>query len=209
MKTHVAQLPNVKRLYPLFFVFFLTLFMVSCDTEANNLQENTSLDLKAQQAEKRNAAPAPGDLTITELAVADERFGELVKALTYVDEELNAGLVNLFLSEDNQFTVFAPNNEAFGRLYSTLQVDGITDLDPELVLNVLKYHVTEGRRAANSVVPPKNEKSIQTLLGEKFMVNSDGQIIAIGNVAGILDPNISASNGIIHEISEVLLPITL
>lgn len=209
MKSHVVILPDLTRMLSLFPVFFLAMFMVSCDTEANNLQENTSFNLKAQQAEKKQAAPTPGDLTITELAVADERFGELVKALTYVDDELNAGLVNLFLSDDNQFTVFAPNNEAFGRLYATLEVDGITDLDPELVLNVLKYHVTEGRRAANSVVPPKNEKTIQTLLGEKFKVNSDGQIVAIGNVAGITDPNISASNGIIHEISEVLLPITL
>ena len=212
MKTYVAKLHGVQTMIHLLLVGFLSLLLISCEEEnVNSDQESDFLALKAEKADKTNAAPAPGDYTITELALSDDRFAELVSALLYVDEELDAGLVDLFNSEDDDFTVFAPNNDAFGRLYETLGVDDITDLDPQLVANVLYYHVTNGRRAANSVVPPnsQNTKSIQTLLGEKFMVNSDGQIIAIGNTAGILDANISASNGIIHEISEVLLPISL
>lgn len=212
MKTYVAKLHGVQTMIHLLLVGFLSLLLISCEEEnVNSDQESDFLALKAEKPDKSNAAPSPGDYTITELALGDDRFSELVSALLYVDQELDAGLVDLFNSEDDDFTVFAPNNEAFGRLYETLGVDDITDLDPQLVANVLYYHVTNGRRAANSVVPPNsnNTKSIQTLLGEKFMVNSDGQIIAIGNTAGILDANISASNGIIHEISEVLLPITL
>ena len=213
MKTYVAKLHGVKTMIHLLLIGFLSLVLFSCEKEnMNQEQESDVLALKAEKPDKNNAAPAPGDYTITELAIANsDRFSELVNALLYVDKELDAGLVDLFNSEDDDFTVFAPNNEAFGRLYETLGVDDITDLDPQLVADVLYYHVTNGRRAANSVVPPnsKNTKSIQTLLGEKFMVTSDAQIIAIGNTAGILDPNISASNGIIHEISEVLLPISL
>lgn len=211
MKTYVAKLPGTQTMFHLLVMGFLSLLLISCEEDKIAPVQNDALALKAEKAEKSNAAPAPGDMTITELALADDRFSELVSALLYVDEELDAGLVALFNSEDYDHTVFAPNNEAFGRLYETLGVNDITELDPALVADVLYYHVTNGRRAANSVVPPnsKNNKSIQTLLGEKFMVNSDGQIIAIGNTAGILDPNISASNGIIHEISEVLLPITL
>ena len=212
MKIYAAKLQDVRIMTNLIFLGLLSLFLVSCEKEEINPDQETAfLELRAEKAEKNKAAPAPGEYTITELALNDpeERFGELVKALTYVDKELDAGLVDLFLSNDDQYTVFAPNDEAFGRLYDILKVDGITELDPELVLNVLLYHVTDGRRAANSVVPANNDKTIQTLLGVKFMVNSDGQIKAVGNEAGILDPNISASNGIIHEISEVLLPITL
>lgn len=211
MKNHVAKLPVLKIMVQLLFIGLLGLLLVSCEEKTMDPDEEMAiLDLTAEKAEKSNAAPAPGDYTITELALNDDRFSELVAALSYVDTELNAGLVNLFNSEDEDYTVFAPNNEAFERLYAALNVSDITQVDPQLVLDVLKYHVTNGRRAANSVVPPNNNnKSIQTLLGEKFMVNNEGQIIAVGNTAGILDADISASNGIIHEISEVLLPITL
>lgn len=210
MKNHVAKLPVLKIMVQLLFIGLLGLLLVSCEEKTMDPDEEMALlDLRAEKAEKSNAAPAPGYYTITELALNDDRFSELVAALSYVDTELNAGLVNLFNSEDQDYTVFAPNNEAFERLYAALNVSDITQVDPQLVLTVLKYHVTNGRRAANSVVPPKNNKSIQTLLGEKFMVNNEGQIIAVGNTAAILDADISASNGIIHEISEVLLPITL
>ena len=151
-------------------------------------------------------APAPGDNSIAEIAIAAE-FDELVGALTYVDEELDAGLVDLFLNGTDQYTVFAPTNEAFEGLYEALKIDGIIDLPAELVQDVLLYHVTEGRRAANSVVPPVKDRVIKTLLGVTFSVNKNGKITAIGNTANIITADISASNGIIHVIDAVILPI--
>jgi uncharacterized surface protein with fasciclin (FAS1) repeats len=104
--------------------------------------------------------------------------------------------------------VFAPTNEAFEALYGALGIDGITDLPAELVLNVLLYHVTEGRRAANSVVPPVRPRVITTLLGATFTVDSTGTITDIaGQEVEIVAANISASNGIIHVIDTVLLPL--
>ncbi|MFO7924259.1 MAG: fasciclin domain-containing protein [Bacteroidales bacterium] len=121
---------------------------------------------------------------------------------------LDAGLVDLFLNGTDQFTVFAPTNEAFEGLYGALGIDGITDLPAELVLDVLLYHVAEGRRAANSVVPPVRPRTITTLLGETFSVNSAGVITDIaGQEVSIVKPDISASNGIIHIIDMVLLPL--
>ena len=152
------------------------------------------------------AAPAPGSNSIAAIAV-NANFTELVSALAYVDEELNAGLINLFANGTDQYTVFAPTNQAFQNLYTALDIDDITDLPAPLVLDVLKYHVVEGRRAANSVVPKVNTRSISTLLGVNFTVNTQGVITAIGNTSTITSPNISASNGIIHVIDAVLLPI--
>jgi len=74
-------------------------------------------------------------------------------------------------------------------------------------LDVLLYHVVEGRRAANSVVPKKNNKNISTLLGVDFTVSPQAQITAVGNTANIVAADISASNGIIHVIDTVILPI--
>ena len=153
------------------------------------------------------AAPAPGPDSIAEIAI-DAGFSELVGALVYVDEELDAGLVDLFLNGTDQYTVFAPTDEAFENLYESLEIDEISDLPPELVLDVLLYHVTEGRRAANSVVPPIGNRVITTLLGETFMVNRDAVIKDLfGQEANIVAANISASNGIIHVIDTVILPL--
>jgi len=154
-----------------------------------------------------NRAPAPGPASIAEIAI-DAGFSELVGALAYVDAELETGLVDLFLNGTDQFTVFAPTNEAFEGLYEALEIDGITDLPAELVLDVLLYHVAEGRRAANSVVPPVRDRSINTLLGVSFSVDRNGEITDIaGQNANIVAPNISASNGIIHVIDTVILPL--
>ncbi len=152
-------------------------------------------------------APAPGDASIAEIAIG-AGFDELVGALVYVDNELEAGLVDLFLNGTDQYTVFAPTDEAFEGLYGFLGIDGITDLPAELVLDVLFYHVVEGRRSANSVVPPVRTRTITTLLGATFSVDRSGVITDIaGQKANIVAADISASNGIIHVIDTVILPL--
>lgn len=155
------------------------------------------------------AGPAPkrGTDSIAEIAI-DAGFTELVGALVYVDSELGTGLVDLFLNGKDQYTVFAPTNEAFENLYGALGISGITDLPAPLVLDVLFYHVTEGRRAANSVVPKVGNRVITTLLGATFMVDPNAAITDIaGQNAKIVAANISASNGIIHVIDTVILPL--
>ena len=204
----------------------LALFAFSCQTEDLNIPVDNSSAALYQILEAntngntnkargtRNGAPKKGDDPIAAIALDNADFNELVDALLYVDEELDAGLVNLFLNGKDQFTVFAPTDVAFMNLYATLDPDGtagidsVRDLPADLVLNVLLYHVAEGRRAANSVVPKVNSKDIETLLGQTFSVNNSGMIMGRGNVdpASILMANISASNGIIHVIDTVLLP---
>jgi len=151
-------------------------------------------------------APAPGDQSIAEIAIAAD-FTELVAALVYVDEELGTGLVDLFMEGTDQYTVFAPTNEAFENLYEAQGYNDLRDVEPEVVLEVLLYHVVEGRRAANSVVPPVRDRTITTLLGETFTVNRDAEITDFaGQEAEIVAANISASNGVIHVIDTVILP---
>lgn len=174
--------------------------LASCSTDetlTNETNESASL-------EKR--APAKGNASIAGIA-SNAGFNELISALVYVDSELNTGFVNLFANGKDQYTVFAPTDQAFKNLYSALKVNSITELPAPLVRDVLLYHVAEGRRAANSVVPKNGTREITTLLGNQFSVTPKGSINAIGNSATITTANISASNGIIHVIDTVLLPI--
>jgi uncharacterized surface protein with fasciclin (FAS1) repeats len=142
---------------------------------------------------------------------------ELLAAMTYVDNELGAGLVDL-LDSNAQHTVFAPTDEAFEDLYAYLSsylglpITGITDIDPLTVLNLLTAHVVPGRRTSNSVVPRNNIKSITPLLGEQFFVRSDGTIqdALTGTGPRPEDPaittvDISASNGIIHLVTQAIV----
>jgi uncharacterized surface protein with fasciclin (FAS1) repeats len=168
-----------------------------------------------------NRAPAPGDATIAETVVASSQddpaeFTLLLAALEYT------GLTTVFTG-GGQYTVFAPTDAAFLALVNdlaplldpeVLAADGpfaaIDDLLGEgTVANVLLYHVTEGRRAANSVVPPRMDRSITTLLGASFSVDRTGTITDLaGQEVAIVAPNISARNGIIHVVDTVLLPLS-
>ncbi|MFN2316723.1 MAG: fasciclin domain-containing protein [Gemmatimonadales bacterium] len=162
-------------------------------------------------------APAPSATSIAEIAIG-AGFTELVGALQYVDAELDAGLVNLFLNGTDQYTVFAPTNQAFENLYGLLTavlgapITKIEDVPAPVVLAVLQYHVTTGRRAANSVVPPRMDRTIETLLGESFAVRSNGTIrdgltpLGARDDAAITGPDNSARNGIVHIIDQVIVP---
>ena len=198
---------NVKIFTRIFLFMAVVIFAASCEDDNMVVPDNTQALAPNGTDTDLNARVAKGEQSIAEIAIENDDFNELVAALSYVDQELNTGLVALFLNGTDQYTVFAPTDAAFENLYSALQVDGITDLDAELVLDVLLYHVTEGRRAANSVVPKNNSRDIETLLGVSFAVNIDGSIDAVGNSAKIIAADISASNGIIHVIDAVILPI--
>ena len=179
------------------------------DSPMDPVPASFAVDLPSENrsAAAVRGAPAPGTESIAAIAIA-AGFDELVGALFYVDAELGAGLVDLFLNGRDQYTVFAPTNEAFEELYSLLGIVEITDLPAELVLDVLLYHVVEGRRAANSVVPPVRPRTITTLLGATFTVDRNGVITDLfGQEVNIVAANISASNGIIHVIDTVLLPL--
>jgi uncharacterized surface protein with fasciclin (FAS1) repeats len=186
----------------------LSIMTFSCDNQ--EIQEMDEINLSkteiGENLRSSNSAPKKGGTPIAGIAI-NAGFNELVGALVYVDKELNAGLVDLFMNGKDQYTVFAPTDAAFKKLYTDLGKEKITDLPPALVLDVLKYHVVEGRRAANSVVPPNGSRTITTLLGATFSVDTMGMISAVGNTATITTANISASNGIIHVIDTVLLPI--
>jgi len=196
----------------------LTFTFSSCDSDSvDTMQDEPTMSLyqtfdafsetSTDSSIERKGAPKKTDASIA--AIADGGgFSHLINALAYVDSELDAGLVDLFSNGNDQYTVFAPTNDAFDALYDFLGAKDETDLDPQLVLNVLLYHVTDGRRASNSVVPKNNMRTIETLLeGATFDVYPNLEIMAVGNTANIVVADLSASNGIIHVIDSVILPI--
>jgi uncharacterized surface protein with fasciclin (FAS1) repeats len=222
-KLNLKRLLNL-RSFALAGILSAAVFAVSCNDDYIP-EEAASPDVMLKDAHipgekgngKSQGAPAPANISIAEIALENE-FTELVGALAYVDEELGTGWVEEFSYGTDQYTVFAPTNQAFEDLYTALGVNDLTELEnPELVLNVLLYHVVEGRRASNSVVPPRNPREIQPLFeGATFSVDSEAVIWAVetvkpGEKAYLMPPfiNLSASNGIVHVIDAVILPVEL
>lgn len=140
-------------------------------------------------ARKGKRKGASGDESITEIAAGDERFSTLVAAL----EE--TGLDVVLDSDEGQSTVFAPTNTAFENLAEELDKENVEDLLAlENLENILRYHVTSGRRYSESVV---NAPRIRMLNGED--VDVDTTVLNDGQ-AGIVETNIEAMNGVIHVI---------
>ena len=142
--------------------------------------------------------------TIVGLATSEEykaTFTTLVEALK------KAGLVETFDGKD-QFTVFAPTNDAFDAAAVALLGPGNTGMDlvnglsVERLTQVLVYHVAQGDRRAQGVV---SSGQVQMLDGNFAPVTMQGGKFFIAG-AEILATDILASNGVIHVIGFVMVP---
>lgn len=197
---------RIQNFLRLFFLAGLFVFS-SCEKEAT-IEELNVVNANAHASPASNQ----GDMTIAEIVVSfataeaeeDRQFTLLFAALEY------AGITSLFAGSD-QYTVFAPTDAAFERF---LGENSLTDFTPEEVAAVLSYHVTEGRRFSNSVVPKNKHREIETLSGLSIFVDSSAGIDTndedmAANASILVGANlfdIPASNGVVHVIDEVLVP---
>jgi uncharacterized surface protein with fasciclin (FAS1) repeats len=103
------------------------------------------------------------------------------------------------LSGNGPFTVFVPNNDAFGKIPSEKLTEIMDDV--KFMRDVLLYHIIEGEYDSESL---GKEKKLTTLLGPELNIESKEDIIV--NKSKIIRANIFTSNGIIHIIDRVIKP---
>ena len=108
-----------------------------------------------------------------------------------------------------EFTVFAPTDEAFATTLESLEVSEEDFLaDTETLSAIVNYHLVEGIMRAEDIA--EVDENIATLNGASITVNaSDDSVILTdsdGNVVNVVQPDIEASNGVIHIIEGVLMP---
>lgn len=149
---------------------------------------------------------APG--TIVEVASADEAtFSTLVAAVT-------AAELGETLSGEGPFTVFAPTNDAFGKLPEGT-VETLTTQDTETLTGILTYHVVEGSVDAATLVGAIEEAgdagyTVTTVGGGTLTAALvDGAVVltdAAGGTATVTATDVAASNGLVHVIDTVLMP---
>jgi len=176
----------------------IALSLAACGGEA---AEDTSADEMAVAEE----ATAAG--TVVEVAQGDENFETLVAAITAAD-------LGTVLSGEGPFTVFAPTNDAFGKLPEGT-VEKLTTEDVETLDAILKYHVVEGLVNAETLTAAITEAgedgyTVTTVGGGEFTAAVvDGAVVltdAAGNTSTVTATDVEASNGVIHVIDTVLMP---
>lgn len=147
--------------------------------------------------------PSRSTDSIVEIA-SDAGFTTLLAAVGCADPAVAAALTS-----GDQYTVFAPTDQAFSDL--GLNPGNICGAFSRSTLtSILLYHVEAGRHFSNSVLPKRagQVKTVETLLGQTFKVSSSG---AIRTASGATNPqivaaNIPATNGVIHVVNAVLVP---
>jgi transforming growth factor-beta-induced protein len=164
----------------------------------------------------------PPSKNIVEIAVAASQaspgaqFGQLVAALTAVENDPNAANLVTILSGTGPFTVFAPTDAAFQSLYTKANVADFSALVAAVgipvIEAVLKYHVV-GARVFSTDLPNLTSNTVTTL-GGTFTLNLSSLTItdtdaALGlgtSDASIVSTDILGTNGVIHVINQVILP---
>ena len=130
--------------------------------------------------------------TIFQTARSAGSFETLVDALTH------AGLDET-LSGWGPYTMFAPDDAAFGQLPAGA-LDSLF-AEPDRLAELLRYHVVPGRMTAAEISRMRRAPTVQ---GEALLIscNSDVRVDA----AHVTNPDLEASNGLIHVIDRVLIP---
>lgn len=137
----------------------------------------------------------PADKDIVDTAVAAGSFNTLVAAVKA------AGLVEA-LKAEGPLTVFAPTDDAFGKLPEGTVETLLKPENKDQLVAILTYHVVSGKVMASDVV---ELSEAPTLNGKAASVQVQGGNVRIDK-ATVIATDIETSNGVIHVIDEVLLP---
>jgi uncharacterized surface protein with fasciclin (FAS1) repeats len=144
---------------------------------------------------EEKATVQPGSLTTV---IADSAsFSTLTKALKAADLDVTLGA-------KGDFTVFAPTDEAFGKLPPETLTKLLLPGNKEKLRMLLLYHVVAGRMLAADLI----DGDVKTVNGEKLKIDvSTDKIEVDGNK--VFSPDVTATNGVMHSIGKVLVPKSL
>lgn len=131
--------------------------------------------------------------SIEEIAKSDRSFTALVDALE------SENLVETL--ESGEFTVFAPTNEAFNAMPNVFRQALFAD--DQLLMDVLLAHVVPGTARSSDVLP--RTTGIEAVNGSTLNIELYNGTPYV-NDAIITQPDVEASNGVIHVIDRVLFP---
>ena len=145
-------------------------------------------------AETTEAPMSSGD--IVAVASSTEGFSTLVSVIQA------AGLTET-LQGDGPFTVFAPTDDAFAALPAGVLDKLLLPENVEVLKSILLYHVISGLVMSADVTAG----DVATQEGSTVKIATDGGVTVNGAMVTTVD--VTATNGVIHAIDQVLVPPTV
>lgn len=103
------------------------------------------------------------------------------------------------LKTNGPYTVFAPSDSAFDKLPPGT-VDSLMK-DKTKLAEILAHHVIPGKITVAEVKPGK----VKTMQGDLVTLKSDNGKVTVDS-ANVIQSDLIADNGVIHEIDTVVLP---
>jgi transforming growth factor-beta-induced protein len=137
----------------------------------------------------------PGVLNVVQMAQLNPAFSTLVGAV------VSANLQGALADPAATLTVFAPTNDAFAAIAST-----VAGLNTTQLTTVLTYHVL-GSQVLAADIPFGT--AVATLSGQNITINAGTPPTITDTTAtpaSIVATDVRASNGVIHVIGKVLIP---
>lgn len=161
---------------------------------------------------KINKVLVPPTGNVVQLAQATPDLSILVQAV------VKTGLVDI-LSNTQNLTVFAPTNQAFLNLVEEIGITIEELLESPLLGDILLYHLlsleigtvfTAALRKCLKGVPTGLESKTLRLEKKRKCHREKVRVIdAVEEKAKVLIPDVLATNGVVHVINKVLLPVSL
>jgi uncharacterized surface protein with fasciclin (FAS1) repeats len=166
-----------------------------------------------KEVENATATPVREDMNILETAWAMSAWN-MGNFSTLVAGAWAANLTETLTGEEN-FTIFAPTDEAFyampGGRSSFSSIANVPETVDSLAAS-LKYHVVPGKFLSTDL---EDGMTLETLLGETLTVKVTDEGVAViavdeaanlTQVANVTLADMECSNGVIHVIDTVLIP---
>lgn len=127
--------------------------------------------------------------------IANGSFKTLCKAL-------DAAELSHVLKGTGPYTLFAPTDEAFGKLPAGTLDGWLKPENRSELISVLKYHVLPGRTSVADMGTLSNPRMMQ---GTSTRIEKDHDRLSIDG-AHLVGAEIVSSNGVVHAIDTVIQP---
>nr|QYF06645.1 ScosAstaP [Enallax costatus]BCN28337.1 astaxanthin binding fasciclin family protein [Enallax costatus] len=163
-------------------------------------------EAKTTPTKTTTTASTPSYATLANAVTA----GSQAPQLTSLFAAIKAAGVASALKADTKWTILAPNNAAFEKTLSKLNLTADALLkNKELVVKVLSYHVIPSGAVLSSQL--KNNTEVATALkGAAPLIVKiyEGSVVFQGavNKAKVVAPDIKAADTVIHVVDSVLVP---
>jgi uncharacterized surface protein with fasciclin (FAS1) repeats len=177
--------------------------------QAGSTQTNQSPNGVGQPGSTQPGAPIQPDATAPAGAqtTRDQYLSDLLQQIsatgsfTTLAQAIEAsGLSSSLRSQGGEFTIFAPTDEAFAAIPQDKLQRLLQPENRALLQRVLAYHVVPGRVTSDQL----QTGGLRTL-GGGVAVRVTPERVVINN-GSVLRPDIPAQNGVVHAISQVLMP---